>query len=125
VTAVLVDTDIPIEVLRGRDPAVLAAWSRLSESNDVVLYSVISVAELWHGLRPGEEVAVSRLLDVLISIPVDAEIGRRAGEYLRRFRPSHGIELGDATIAASAAVHGCTLWTRHRKHYPMKDFRFF
>jgi len=124
VRALLVDTDILIEVLRGRDP-VLTTWRRLSETTDAVLYSAVTVAELWHGLRPGEEAAVSRLLDALIPVPVDAEVGRRAGEYLRRFRPSHGIELGDALIAASAAVHGCTLWTRNRKHYPMKDFRFF
>jgi len=123
VRALLVDTDILIEVLRGRDP-VLTTWRRLSETTDAVLYSAVTVAELWHGLRPGEEAAVSRLLEALISIPVDAEIGRRAGEYLRSFRPSHGLELGDAMIAASAAVHGCTLWTRNRKHYPMKDFRF-
>ena len=49
------------------------------------------------------------------------DIGRRAGGYLRQFRRSHGLDIGDALIAATAAVHGCALWTRNRKHYPMKD----
>ena len=49
------------------------------------------------------------------------DIGRRAGGYLRQFHRSHGLDIGDALIAAAAAVHGCALWTRNRKHYPMKD----
>ena len=119
----VVDTDIIIEVLRARDERILRAWRELADSSDAVLYSAITVAELWHGVRPHEEDSVSRLLDALICLPVDGEIARRAGEYLKRFRPSHGMELGDAIIAASAAVSGCALWTRNRKHYPMKDVR--
>ena len=49
------------------------------------------------------------------------DIGRRAGGYLRQFHRSHGLDIGDALIAATAAVHGCALWTCNRKHYPMKD----
>lgn len=124
-SSVLVDTDILIEVLRARDPEILDAWRRLGESSDAVLYSPITVAELWHGLKPREEASVIRLLDALICLPVDAEIARRAGEYLKRFRSSHGTELGDALIAATAAVSGCALWTRNRKHYPMKEIQLF
>jgi len=58
-------------------------------------------------------------------VPVDQEIGRRAGEYLRAFHASHGTELGDALIAATAAVHTCALWTQNRKHYPMPDLELF
>lgn len=49
------------------------------------------------------------------------EIGRWAGDYLRRYRKSHGIDLGDALIAASAVVNNSTLWTRNLKHYPMQE----
>ena len=38
---------------------------------------------------------------------------------------SHGVQLGDALIAATAAVHDAELWTRNRKHYPMRGLRFF
>lgn len=123
-SGVLADTDVLIEVLRARDSAIVATWRALADSGDAVLYSAITVAELWHGLRPREEASVTRLLDALICLPVDEEIARRGGEYLNRFRSSHGTELGDALIAASAAISGCALWTRNRKHYPMKDIQF-
>jgi len=61
----------------------------------------------------------------MTTIPVDAEVGRRAGEYLRQYAKSRRVELGDALIAASAAVHKVQLWTRNRRHYPEKDVAFF
>ncbi len=118
---VLLDTDILIEVLRQRDETLLEEWRRLGRDAELVLYTPVTAAELWHGLRPGEEAAVSKILETLTCIPLDAEIGRRAGGYLRQFHRSHGLDIGDALIAAAAAVHGCALWTRNRKHYPMKD----
>lgn len=118
---VLLDTDILIEVLRQRDGAILEKWRWLGRNAELVLYTPVSAAELWHGLRQGEEAAVSKVLETIVCVPLDAEIGRRAGSYLRQFHRSHGLALGDALIAATAVVHGCALWTRNRKHYPMKD----
>jgi predicted nucleic acid-binding protein len=60
-------------------------------------------------------------MDTLICVPLNDDMGRRAGDHLRRFHRSHGLALGDALIAAAAAVHGCAWWTRNRKRYPMKD----
>jgi predicted nucleic acid-binding protein len=118
---VLLDTDILIEVLRQRDGAILAQWRRITGGTDPVLYTPVTTAELWHGLRPGEEAAALEALSTLICVPLNDDIGRRAGGYLRHFHRSHGLDIGDALIAAAAAVHGCALWTRNRKHYPMKD----
>ncbi len=55
---------------------------------------------------------------------LDSQVGRVAGSYLARFAGSHGLELGDALIAAAATTSGVRLWTRNRKHYPMADVRF-
>ena len=118
---VLLDTDILIEVLRQRGAAILAQWRRITGGTEPVLYTPVTTAELWHGLRQGEEAAVREVLETLICVPLNDEIGRRAGSYLRQFHRSHGLDIGDALIAAAAAVHGCALWTRNRKHYPMKD----
>jgi predicted nucleic acid-binding protein len=116
---VLIDSDILIEVLRGLDAGILARWTELGASGDFILCSPVSVAELWHGARPREHPALRELFDSLICVPIDAEVGRQAGELLRTYHRSHSLELGDALIAATAAQHNATLWTRNRKHYPM------
>ena len=122
---VLVDSDILIEVGRARSMEVLAQWARLADSDDVVLYSPVTAAELWAGVRPREAAALSRLLDSLLCVAIDAEIGRQAGDYLRIYTKSHGLELADALIAASAVRNQAALWTRNRKHYPMKELSFY
>jgi predicted nucleic acid-binding protein len=116
---VLVDSDVLIEVTRARDAATLERWADLAESDDVVLCTPISVAELWHGARPSEHKVLRDLFHALVCVPLDAETGTQAGEYLRAYHKSHGVELGDALIAAAAVHHNATLWTRNRKHYPM------
>ena len=122
---VLVDSDILIEVSRGRNADVVSKWIDLSNSDVAVLYSPVSVAELWAGARPNEYDTLSNLFRALTCIPIDAEAGRQAGVYLRQYRRSHGIEIADALIAASAAANRAELWTQNRKHYPMKEVSFF
>lgn len=53
------------------------------------------------------------------------ETARHAGDNLRLYKKSHGVGLGDALIAAAAHLNKATLWTRNRKHYPMKELSFF
>ena len=122
---VLVDSDVLIEVCRGRNPQLTARWLELGASDALVLYTPVSVAELWAGARPREHAALQALFDALECVPATAQTGRRAGEFLHQYRASHGVELGDALIAAAAASAGAHLWTRNRKHYPMKELKFF
>ncbi len=122
---VLTDSDILIEVSRGRDKTVVSQWLELGRSDALILYSAVSAAELWAGASPSEYPALDALFDALLCVPVDAALGRRAGEYLRRYRKSHRVELGDALIAASAAERGASLWTRNRNHYPMPELAFY
>jgi predicted nucleic acid-binding protein len=116
---VLVDSDVLIEVIRARDAATLARWADLAESDDVVLCTPVSMAELWHGARPSEHRVLHDLFRALVCVTMDAETGTQAGEYLRAYHKSHGVELGDALIAAAVTQHHAVLWTRNRKHYPM------
>jgi predicted nucleic acid-binding protein len=122
---VLVDSDVLIEVARARDSDTLEKWTYLAESDEVVLCSPVSVAEIWHGARPSEHRVLRNLFRALVCVPLDAETGTQAGEYLRAYHKSHGVELGDALIAAAALQHKATLWTRNRKHYPMKALAFY
>jgi len=91
----------------------------------MILYSPVTEAEIWAGAWPREHEALNKLLQTLVCAPIDGETGRVAGEYLRQYQKSHGLEMGDALIASTALLHRAELWTRNRKHYPMKELSFY
>ena len=122
---VLVDSDILIEVSRERSRDILSKWTQLAESGSAILCSPVSSAELWAGALPREHEATAKLFHTLLCAPIDYETGRQAGDYLRQYGKSHGLQIGDALIAAAAVLHRADLWTRNRKHYPMKDLSFY
>jgi predicted nucleic acid-binding protein len=124
-TPTLLDSDIAIEVLRGRDERIVNAWTTLAVSGEPVFVSPVSVAEIWGGARQNEREAIAALFGTLETVPIGAAIGEKAGQFLRSYRASHGMELGDALIAATASLHGLFLWTRNRKHFPMRELHFF
>jgi predicted nucleic acid-binding protein len=123
--SVLLDTDVVIEIQRGNDPQIRAKWRSLVTSGTALLYSPVVAAETWAGARPHEHLLVQSFFDALICIPTDYEIGELAGTLLRKFAKSHGLEIPDALIAATAIQHNATLWTRNRKHYPMPQLTLF
>ena len=122
---VLIDSDVLIGVSRGRDASLVSRWSDLSVSAVLPLCSPVTVAELWHGARPGEYAILDALFQSIECVSIDREIGKSAGEFMRQYAKSHSVELGDAMIAATAIRYDAALWTRNRKHYPMKEVRFF
>ena len=122
---VLVDSDIVIEVCRERDHNILSRWSELGQSGRAILYSPVTAAELWSGVRPREHEALADFFRALLCAPIDYETGRQAGDYLRQYRKSHGLQISDALIAAAAVLNRAELWTRNRKHYPMKELSFY
>lgn len=123
--SVLIDSDIVIEVLRGRDQGILSQWSALAASTVPILISPITFAEVGAGALAGEMAAIARFFAPLTCADIDEKIGFTAGEYLRRYSKSHNVKIADALIAASAAQHQAALWTRNRRHYPMSDLSFY
>lgn len=123
-SGVLLDTDVVIEVLRGRR-AVIEALMRLERDGVPTFCTAITWAEVHAGLRRGEESVTEAFFEARGEVVLDARAGRRAGEYLLAHTKSHGVELADALIAAAAATAGLSLWTLNRKHYPMRDVHFF
>ena len=121
---VLLDSDVIIEWLRGHEPFV-EQIPRLLEEHFELFWSPVSVAEIFAGVRKGEETDVGNLFLLLESVSITADTGKQAGSYLKSYSKSHGIELGDALIAACASEHELELWTLNKKHYPMKDVRFY
>ena len=97
----------------------------MSQSEITILYSPVTAAELWAGAQPREYEALTNLFRALVCVPIDSETGRQAGDYLRQYRKSHGLELSDALVASVASLNRAELWTRNRKHYPMKKLSFY
>ena len=123
--SIFIDTDVIIEVLRGRNREFTEKWQALSISQGAILISPVTIAEVGAGARPKEQECIARLFAPLICVPIDGMIGQRAGEYLFRYSRSHSMEIGDALIAASAVQSNSALWTRNRKHYPMPEVEIY
>jgi predicted nucleic acid-binding protein len=123
VTGILLDSDVIIEVLRGRRKTIdeLLAIERRGVST---YCCAVSWAEIFAGLRPGEEVVTEAFFYARGDVTIDAATGRRAGVYLASSAKSQGLEIADALVAAAATTVGFHLWTLNRKHYPMEDLRF-
>lgn len=72
-------------------------------------------------MRSGEEAKTEDLLSLFVIVDINESIARQAGFYLRQFRRSHHVDLGDALIAATAKWLEIAVVTRNEKHYPMDD----
>ena len=117
---VLVDTDVAIDYLRGYQYA-----KRLVEplwESDRAYLSVLSVYELWAGMRENEKENTLNFIKVCKTENVTPEIAFKAGELFRQYR-TRGITLTsiDCLIAATALVRNLKIATRNVKHYPKKE----
>ena len=113
---ILVDTNILIDFLRGSSAAV--AWLDALDERPAI--SAISVLELYAGARSQrDERDIIALREQLSCLPIGEEIAERAGAIMRHYRMSHGIDIPDALIAATAEHHGLKLATLNVKHFPM------
>jgi len=121
---VLVDTDVLIEHLRGRPP-VAGQYRALFGRGVTVFYSPVAKAEFYAGIRKGEEDVTGTLFRIMELVLIDDKVGEKAGEYMRKYRASHNVQLGDALQAACAFAFQVPLWTLNRKHYPMKDIELY
>src|SRR5438132_7560771 len=98
VAMVLLDTDVIIWYLRGRES--VHAWVQEMSRDGVPRCSALSVTEVVSGIRPKEESATREFLQALRVIDVDRGIVGHAGELIL----SGGREWGtvvvvEATIA--------------------------
>ena len=112
----LLDSDVLIDYLR-RNPQAVAFVLGLTQRP---LLSVVSVAELYSGVRDGEErTALDNLVGGFRIIRINRAIAVRAGLHRRQFQKSHGVQLADALIAATAEEADAELFTLNTKHFPM------
>jgi len=111
----LVDTDVLIWHLRGY-PKATRRLDRLPK----LTISVISYLELLQGLRNrAEMLAIQKSLEMRNTerLAITPSITERAVALMEELALSHGLQLGDAFIAATALEHSITVLTGNTKHF--------
>ena len=117
---VLFDTNILIDHLKGKSEATLVLQNSIY-AKTLLACSVITTIELLSGMRAEEADKLERFRSGFEKIEVTNKIARSAGIYMSKYRISHGINMADAIIAASAKHTDSKLYTLNTKHYPMND----
>ena len=118
---VYVDSDILIWHLRGEPKAAGLLRNLAGEPGNELWTGALQRAEVVFFMRPDEEPATLSLLSRFRTEAVTQPIVDAAGVLYRRWHPSHGIDVNDAILAATAAATGGRIHTQNLKHYPMPD----
>lgn len=118
---VLLDTDICVYAINGRDPRALARLRGFAVGE--VGISAVTYAELRYGIensaRPAENLAVLERFVLPLEVPAfDAEAARHYGR-IRSALKRAGTPIGgnDLLIAAHALSLGLTLVTNNRREF--------
>jgi len=116
---VLVDTDIAIDYLRGIGYArdlMFELW----DANTAFL-SILSVYELYAGMREEEVDDTEDFIDACIIEDVTMDITKKGGEVYRLNRKK-GTTLTsiDCLVYSTAVIRGHKIATRNKDHYPDK-----
>lgn len=121
----LLDTDVIIDALQGRRNRNLLLQELLLDRH-LLGCCAINVAEVYAGVRPGEEGRTEELLRSLECYEISWEIARTAGLLKRDYaRKGITLALADTTIAAVAITNRLPLLTDNVKHYPMKEIELY
>lgn len=117
---ILLDSTVIIGALRGQESA--ARLLELRRRNVSLWVCVISVEEIWRGVRSGEEVATRRLFNGLRLAPLGINEGIQAAAWRRNFS-KQGVILhqADCLIAAAAVGIGAPLATANISDFPMPE----
>lgn len=112
----LLDTCILIDYSRSKVGAVNFIDSLLIAP----ALSALTVTEILTGIRNKRE---QKLFDNFFSfctiVPVSIEIAEQAGHLLNKYMKSHGSDLVDGILAATAMDQQLELVTCNLKHFPM------
>jgi predicted nucleic acid-binding protein len=117
VALIVADSDVLIDALRGRQPAI----GRVTEGlqSGVLCTTTVTLFELLSGTRTeAESAAVERLLAAFTILPFDEAASREAAA-LRRGLLTQGLPIGmaDYMIAGICVARSAALLTRNRAHF--------
>jgi predicted nucleic acid-binding protein len=121
----LLDRSVIIDALnqkRGR-------WQLLGslvEAGDTLACSVMTLTEIYAGVRPKEMALTEQFLGAMEHYQLDSRLARDAG-LLKNEWAKQGQTLGvvDVIIAATALAHNLVLMTDNRKDFPMTQLALY
>jgi predicted nucleic acid-binding protein len=118
-----VDSDVLIWHLRGERRA-LRFLQRLRDSEENELWTgVMQRAEIVFFMKPEEETATLLFLSQFKTASIDQRIVDAGATLYRRWKPSHGLDVNDAILAATVMQTGGQIFCLNTKHYPMPGLR--
>ncbi len=116
-----IDSDLLIRQLRGESRAS-KFLKKLRDAGEYELWTgALQRAEIIFFMRPEEVEATELLLSQFNTALVDQRVIDTAGVLFRKWYPSHGIDINDAILAATALETGGHIFTLNKKHYPMPE----
>jgi predicted nucleic acid-binding protein len=116
-----IDADILIWHLRGERKA-LNFLRRLRDGEEYELWTgVMQRAEVVFFMRHEEEESTLLFLSQLKTGSIDQSSIDEAASLYRKWHPSHGVDINDAILAATAMKTGGRIFCLNRKHYPMPE----
>lgn len=108
-------SDVLIWHLRGYPQA-----TRRLDALPSLTLSAVSYLEVLQGMRnKAELLALQKMLQrrQAVTLPITEAITRRAIELMETMTLSHGLQMGDALIAATALEQGLPVLTGNIKHF--------
>ena len=114
---ILCDTNVIIEILKGNKRTINIIESIGLEN---IAISSVTVMELYFGaLNKRELNKIKKHLQALNIVHFDTDISESATKLIERFSKSHGLQIPDAIIAATAMTSKIKLFT-----FNLKDFKY-
>ena len=107
------DTGCLLDIYHGRE-RIRPYFDEMMAGGVRSYLSVITEAELWRGLRPGEVARHEALFARFTILPLRSEAARLAGQWMYVYQ-AHGLGWMDALIAATAHTAQLPLLTRDKK----------
>jgi tRNA(fMet)-specific endonuclease VapC len=114
---IVADSDVLIDSLRGRKPAVERVALELKMG--ALATTVVNAFELLSGAKTDPERSkVEKLLAALTILPLDEGAARRSSEVRRHLESTgEGIGMADCLIAGICLERSAILLTRNRDHF--------